>query len=135
MVQGGATDTAIPSRASLQHGHAPAAATWRSPAATGVEMRSGSRSSSSGRIGSSLAGAPSVSTALRDAFAGRAFSFPAQHPAALAAKGPRPPSPRAARGPGRSFRPMLGLTQLSNYLTLKGSFSAESKPNFANKRV
>ena len=28
--------------------------------------------------------------------------------------------------------PMLGLTQLSNYLTSKGSFSAVSKPNFAN---
>ena len=27
----------------------------------------------------------------------------------------------------------LGLTQLSNYLTLKGSFSAVSKPNFARK--
>ena len=26
---------------------------------------------------------------------------------------------------------MLALTQLSNYLTLKGSFSAVSKPNFA----
>ena len=29
--------------------------------------------------------------------------------------------------------PILGLTQLSNYLTLKGSFSAVSKPNFASK--
>ena len=29
--------------------------------------------------------------------------------------------------------PMLDLTQLSNYLTLKGSFSAVSKPNFATK--
>ena len=29
--------------------------------------------------------------------------------------------------------PMLGLTKLSNYLTLKGSFSAVSKPNFASK--
>ena len=28
--------------------------------------------------------------------------------------------------------PMLDLTQLSNYLTLKGSFSAASKPNFAS---
>ena len=28
---------------------------------------------------------------------------------------------------------MLGLTQLSNYLALKGSFSAVSKPNFASK--
>ena len=28
---------------------------------------------------------------------------------------------------------MLGLTQLSNYLTLKGPFSAVSKPNFASK--
>ena len=28
---------------------------------------------------------------------------------------------------------MLALTQLSNYLTLKGSFSAVSKPNFASK--
>ena len=30
-------------------------------------------------------------------------------------------------------RPMLVLTQLSNDLTLKGSFSAVSKPNFASK--
>ena len=29
--------------------------------------------------------------------------------------------------------PMLALTQLSNYLTLKGSFSAVSKPIFASK--
>ena len=29
--------------------------------------------------------------------------------------------------------PMWGLTQLSNCLTLKGSFSAVSKPNFASK--
>ena len=29
--------------------------------------------------------------------------------------------------------PMLALTQLCNYLTLKGSFSAVSKPNFASK--
>ena len=29
--------------------------------------------------------------------------------------------------------PMLGLTQLSDYLTLKGSFSAVSKPNVASK--
>ena len=29
--------------------------------------------------------------------------------------------------------PMLALTQLSNYLTLKGSVSAVSKPNFASK--
>ena len=28
---------------------------------------------------------------------------------------------------------MLALTQLSNYLTLKGSFSAVPKPNFASK--
>ena len=28
---------------------------------------------------------------------------------------------------------MLDLTQLSNYLTLKGSFSAVSKPKFARK--
>ena len=28
---------------------------------------------------------------------------------------------------------MLGLTQLSNYRTLKGSFSAVSKPHFASK--
>ena len=32
-----------------------------------------------------------------------------------------------------SWEPMLGLTQLSSYLTLKGSFSAVSKPNFASK--
>ena len=30
-------------------------------------------------------------------------------------------------------QPMLGLTQRSNYLTYKGSFSAVSKPNFASK--
>ena len=30
-------------------------------------------------------------------------------------------------------KPMVGLTQPSNYLTLKGSFSAVSKPNFASK--
>ena len=30
-------------------------------------------------------------------------------------------------------RTMLALTQLSNYLTLKGSFSTVSKPNFASK--
>ena len=30
-------------------------------------------------------------------------------------------------------QPMLGLTQLSNYLTLKGSFSAVSKPNIASE--
>ena len=29
--------------------------------------------------------------------------------------------------------PMLGQTQLSNYLTLKGSFSAVSEPNFASE--
>ena len=29
--------------------------------------------------------------------------------------------------------PMSALTQLSNYLTLKGSFSAVSKPEFASK--
>ena len=29
----------------------------------------------------------------------------------------------------RGAEPMLGLTQLSHYLTLKGSFSAVSKPN------
>ena len=33
----------------------------------------------------------------------------------------------------REAEPMLALTQLSNYLTLKGSFSAVSKPNFASK--
>ena len=38
------------------------------------------------------------------------------------------------RGAGRRrAAPMLGLTQLSNYLTLRGSFSAVSKPNFENK--
>ena len=41
------------------------------------------------------------------------------------------PTSRADAGyvPGVT-EPMLGLTQLSNYLTLKGSFSAVSKPNF-----
>ena len=34
---------------------------------------------------------------------------------------------------GGSAAYMLGLTQLSNYLTWKGSFSALSKPNFASK--
>ena len=33
----------------------------------------------------------------------------------------------------RGVSPMLALTQLSNYLTLKGLFSAVSKPNFARK--
>ena len=33
----------------------------------------------------------------------------------------------------RASSPILGLTQLSNYLTLNGSFSAVSKPNFARK--
>ena len=37
-----------------------------------------------------------------------------------------------AKQPGKQLA-MLGLTQLSNYLTLKGSFSAVSKPNFARK--
>ena len=40
--------------------------------------------------------------------------------------------PGSALGPVLVI-PMLGLTQLSNYLTLKGSFSAVSKPNFASK--
>ena len=31
------------------------------------------------------------------------------------------------------LQPMLGLTQLSNYLTLKGSFPAVSKPIFASE--
>ena len=34
--------------------------------------------------------------------------------------------------PVHAPRPMLALTQLSNYLTLKGSFSALSKPNFTS---
>ena len=34
---------------------------------------------------------------------------------------------------GHPLPPILGLTQPSNYLTLKGSFSAVSKPNFARK--
>ena len=45
-----------------------------------------------------------------------------------------PLPPAARRTPAvRCRRPMLALTQLSNYLTLKGSFSAVSKPNFASK--
>ena len=36
------------------------------------------------------------------------------------------------RRPG-GLTAMLALTQLFNYLTLKGSFSAVSKPNFASK--
>ena len=39
-------------------------------------------------------------------------------------------SPALERRPNRAeAEPMLGLTQLSNYLTLKGSFSPVSKPN------
>ena len=41
-------------------------------------------------------------------------------------------SPSRARRPGGSW-PMLAPTQLSNYLTLKGSFSVVSKPKFARK--
>ena len=41
--------------------------------------------------------------------------------------------PRRTRSSPRTCRPLLGLTQLSNYLTLKGSFSAVSKPNVASK--
>ena len=42
--------------------------------------------------------------------------------------------PEGRRRPGAArVRPILGLTHLSNYLTLKGSFSAVSKPNFASK--
>ena len=57
-----------------------------------------------------------------------------------------PPGARSPEELGRGLEPgtaagevmltrltMLGLTQLSNYLTLKGSFSAVSKPNFASK--
>ena len=41
--------------------------------------------------------------------------------------------PRAGgAGAAGALLPMLGLTQLSNYLNLKGSFSAVSKPNFAS---
>ena len=42
------------------------------------------------------------------------------------------PETTAANG-RRLQQTMLGLTQLPNYLTLKGSFSAVSKPNFASK--
>ena len=59
------------------------------------------------------------------------------------AHGPHPPRPArlpllrreghhlhpGAHRPG----PMLALTQVSNYLALKGSFSAVSKPSFASK--
>ena len=42
--------------------------------------------------------------------------------------------PLAQRPDAGGTGPMLGLTQqLSNYLTLKGSFSAVSKPHFASK--
>ena len=34
---------------------------------------------------------------------------------------------------GVEVTPMLTLTQLSDYLTLKGSFSAVTKPTFASK--
>ena len=37
---------------------------------------------------------------------------------------------RRTRASTRTRPTMLGLTQLSDYLTLKGSFSAVSKPNF-----
>ena len=40
---------------------------------------------------------------------------------------------RERGGPPNVFFCMLGLTQRSNYLTFKGSFSAVSKPYFANK--
>ena len=40
---------------------------------------------------------------------------------------------RAPRKAADEDIPVLALTQLSNYLTLKGSFSAVSKPNFASK--
>ena len=43
---------------------------------------------------------------------------------------PRPPRGAADPAPGA---PMLALTQPSNYLTLKGSSSAASKPNVASK--
>ena len=39
----------------------------------------------------------------------------------------------ARREPVR--QPMLGLTQLSNYLTLNGPFSAVSKPIFGSKHA
>ena len=39
----------------------------------------------------------------------------------------------AEQGPLAKLRDTSGLTQLSNYLTSKGSFSALSKPNFASK--
>ena len=42
--------------------------------------------------------------------------------------------PRAGGAGGAgALLPMLGLTQLSNYLNWKGSFSAVSKPIFASK--
>ena len=53
--------------------------------------------------------------------------------------GLRTPAPQGSRGQrSASARcgargPMLALTQLSNYLTLEGSFSAVSKPNFESK--
>ena len=40
---------------------------------------------------------------------------------------------RGGPGPGALHRAMLALTQLSNYLPLKGSFSAVSKPIFASE--
>ena len=56
---------------------------------------------------------------------GRAGGTPSRAPRA---RGPRGP-PRRRRG-----QPiMLALTQISNYLTVKGSFLAVSKPNFASK--
>ena len=43
------------------------------------------------------------------------------------------PTSKIFKGTYSGFFSMLGLTQLSNYLTLKGSFSAVSKPHFASK--
>ena len=45
----------------------------------------------------------------------------------------KPPSVAAAAKRPTVSDAMLGLTQLPNYLTLKGSFSAVSKPHFASK--
>ena len=54
--------------------------------------------------------------------------------AGQSSRGGPPEGSCSSRGP-RAGAPMLALTQRSNYLTLKGSFSAVSKTNFASEYV
>ena len=55
-----------------------------------------------------------------------------RHPGEWCAVLGRPPAKKVGGSP-RGAVPMLGLTQLANYLTLKDSFSAVSKTNFASE--